>query len=109
MARLRRNVPQHILETAPDLQAKYEVARDYYEATQMVKRGEAIKKEKRAALIAAWGTGINTLADMQVKFSSVSKQVQDTEMLEAFLAQHGTSLQAFRKFQIQERLEVDRI
>ena len=102
-------MPHNILETAPDIQAKYELARDYYEANQMVKRGEAINKEKRAALIAAWGTGINTLADMQVKFSSVSKQVTDFEALEAFLVQHGTSLDAFKKYQMQERLEVDRL
>lgn len=99
----------NILTQAADLNEKYALAKDYFNANEAVKAGEKIKKAIRAKLIQAWGTGNNVLLDMNVLFSSSNKEVQDTEALEAFLATHGKSLNDFRKYQLSERLEVKKL
>lgn len=97
----------HILEQAHDMNSLYKAAHEYFTATQDIKAAEVVKKENRPLLTTV--TGERVVGDLKILFSSVSKEVQDNEALEAFLATHGKSLGDFRKFQMQERLEVKKV
>lgn len=96
-------------QLSKELNEKYEAARTYYEADQREKAAKGDKKAVRNRLIQLWGTGKNRLADLEVNFSSHNRTNLDREALEAFLAEHGKTMDDFTHYVKGERLTVNRV